>query len=502
MARSHLINPYLLAALVLVCAIGSGARAEQELLKIDINTSLNITYLGWEGWYPGGNTALRENTFSNGIKVAFFHPTDNTVQVGPRGNTNWGAFAGDSIELVDPLSGQGDIACTISYLSPGSYTLTTYHNEWQANSNMNVYQRIDNEPNTLTYSDIPQVHNVPNNEYVIANGAVPLSFTITQPGQEFTSMYITSFNFGLPDPNFADSNSYNVAICGFRLTANNIYAAYGPSPLPDSRIRANTTYNLQWNTPDPYEAGAQRYDLYFTTDPNELTDPGTGDPLFPAGKRLVTYADQSGRMSVACPALTTYTNYYWRVDSYGMKDANPDYKTVGMVWHFDTYNQAPTLELGANQVTVQGRQVTFTAVATDLDELPVGRTITYAWTWQNDPNDPNYTDAFGTYVSPFPATTPSVSFTLDPNDRLTGGGRTYTFNCEVSDGANTSNKDVLVTVYNKSLTNCEVIKKLASYQTAIRSAGDLNDDCITDLRDLSTYVMQWLACKAVNNVCP
>jgi len=138
------------------------------------------------------------------------------------------------MELVDPPAGSGDLALTLRYLSPGNYTLTTYHNEWLANSNMDVYQQIGNDANfaVKTFTNIPQVHHVPNNEYVIANGAVPLTFTIAQPGDTFTSKYITSFNFSNPDPNFADANQYNVAICGFKLVANNIYAAIAPTRFP------------------------------------------------------------------------------------------------------------------------------------------------------------------------------------------------------------------------------------------------------------------------------
>jgi len=139
----------------------------------------------------------------------------------------------------------------------------------------------------------------------------------------------------------------------------------------------------------------------------------------------------------------------------------------------------------------------------------VGYNLTYEWTWRNDPNadpnnpgDPNYGDAFGSHDSPFPATTQSVSFILDPNDAHTGSGRAYTFRCTVSDGENSSYKDIVVACYNDSMTNCEINKKLSNYQTAIRAPGDFNDDCITDMRDLSLYVAQWLACKAIDNVCP
>jgi hypothetical protein len=500
MARSCLINPYLLAALVLVCSLGSGARAGQELLKIDINDSRNITYTGWTGWELPDNDELIENTFDNGIRIAFSSPrnTPSTpIEVGVRGNSYWGSFSGDSVEVIDPPTGWGDLDCVISFLSPGNYTFITYHNEWIAGSNMDVNSLVGPDANDTiqVYHDIPQCHHIPDNEYVIANGAVAIDFNIPQPDTDFRASYITSFNYPV------DQNDRNVAICGFRLIANNIYAAYSASPLPESRIRANTTYNLCWNTPDPYDPGTQRYDLYFTTNPGDLTDTGTGQPLFPASKRLVTYQVQSGRMCIPCPALQTYKDYYWRVDSYGMQGGS-EVRTVGMRWHFDTDNQPPTLDLGENQVSVQGRWVTLTAVSTDLDELPVGRTITYNWIDRTDVNDPNYTDAYPVeYPSPFPTTTPSVSFVLDPNDAHVGTGRTYRYQCTVSDSANTYSREVYVTVYPDTMTYCEVNKKLANYQTAIRSPGDFNDDCLTDFKDISTLALQWLDCTAVDNLC-
>jgi len=68
MLRLRLINPYLLIVSVLCCALSPAAMGvSQEMLKIDINTSLDITYVGWTGWYPGGNATVREYTFDNGI---------------------------------------------------------------------------------------------------------------------------------------------------------------------------------------------------------------------------------------------------------------------------------------------------------------------------------------------------------------------------------------------------------------------------------------------------
>jgi hypothetical protein len=172
---------------------------------------------------------------------------------------------------------------------------------------------------------------------------------------------------------------------------------------------------------------------------------------------------------------------------------------------------------------VQGRTVTLTATATDLDNLPDGRVIKYYWNDRTDVNDVNNTDAFPKtgdpnhpYATPFPIqyspTATSVSFVLDPNDQYTGvSGRRYNFVCIVTDGARNNagvlqsrQASVTVTVYKKTLTNCEVNKKLADYQTAIRSPGDINDDCIVDLKDLSLYVESWLACKSatVHGTCP
>jgi hypothetical protein len=508
MLRPRLINTYFLTALILCGALGRSAiAADRTLLKIDINSSgdaRSVTADGWEGWSisGAGTNGVMSKTFSSGAKVAFVSPwysADTQAPVleaffGPY----YGAFCGDMIRVASPVANQGDIRCTVSNLSPGSYTFKSYHNASvyspALNNLMDVNDRVGTDPWVQRYDNFDQLHFVPSDTLVLADPVV-LNFVITQPGLDYQADYITRGNpTTLTDPNIP-TWARNVGICGFELTSHFIYAAYDPSPLPDSTIRYNTSYNLQWTTPDPYEAGTQYYDLYFTLDSAGLTNGAT-----PAGALLVSHAVQTGAMAYPCPTLAASTNYYWRVDSYGMKDG-VESKTVGMVWHFDTNNQAPTLDLGPNQVTKQGRTVTLNAVATDLDGLPSG-TLTYQWTDRNDANsNANYSDRFGTHASPFPASTPSVSFILDPNDAHVGTGLSCVFRCRASDGTLSTDKDIIVTVYNKSMTNCEINKKLADYQTAVRSKGDFNDDCVTDMKDLSIYVSQWLACKAINNVC-
>jgi hypothetical protein len=504
MLKYWLRNPLLVIALCI--GVASQALAvDQTLLKVDINTNdaRSATLSGWTAWLVtnSGTNGVISNTFANGVKVSFMSPwyaTENTT-LEPFFAPYYGALCGDMIRVTNsPSVNRGDIRCTISNLSPGSYTLKSYHNppaySPTLNNLMDVNDHVGTDPWVKEIDNFNQPILIPNDATVMANPVV-LNFVIPQPGLDYQADYITRDNpTTLTDPNIP-AWSRNVGICGFELISHAIYAAYDPSPLPDSTIRYNTSYNLQWMTPDPYEAGTQYYDLYFTTDSTALANGAT-----PAGALLVSHTVQSGAMSSACPALVASTNYYWRVDTYGMKNG-VEYKTVGAVWHFDTNNQAPVVDLGPNQVTKQGRTVTLTGVATDLDALPLGSSITYKWEVRNDPNtDPNYA---GNYPSgsPFPATTASVSFVLDPNDAHLGTGRTFTYRCTVSDGNKSSYKEILVACYSRSMSNCDVNKKLANYQTAIRSAGDYNDDCVTDLKDMAIYVNQWLACKAVNNVC-
>jgi hypothetical protein len=512
MLRYRLINPYSLTVLVLCCALGPGAlAADQTLLKIDINGDPNITYPGWTGWLVtggGGDTGTQSKTFTNGVKIAFSAPwrtTDNGLYCSAWGNTNWGEFSGDTVTVLStggslPPAHTGDMDMTISFLPPGSYTLTTYHStrteSTYTDNIMDVNDRIGTGAWTRQITHFYQPV-TPNNATCLAHPVV-LNFSLTQP-VDYVARFITS----TVDPN---NYTHDVGIAGFTLVSHAMYGAYGASPQPESTIRYNTSYTLSW-TSDPIEVGdTLTYDVYFSTSRTDLINEA-GVMQEPAAKRIATGI---ATKSTPCPSLAAYTDYYWRVDTWAHQSGSL-VKMYGAVWHFDTKNQEPTVDLGPAQVTVQGRTVTLTAKTTDLDNLPAGRVIKYCWIDRTDVNDANNTHAYSG-TSPFPidysATATSVSFVLDPNDQYTGTGRRYSYVCHVTDGA-TNNAGVLqqrqasitVTVYNKSMTNCEVNKKLGNYQTEIRSTGDFNDDCIVDIKDLSIYINNWLYCKAVDSIC-
>jgi hypothetical protein len=517
MLRYRLINPYSLTALIFCCALGSGAlAADQTLLKIDINASTNITYGtgDWTGWVISGNysglgdssNGIQQHTFTNGIGVALrsaWFTTTTPVYIEGFTNSYWGSFGGDMAEVRDVVANQGDVLMTISYLAPGDYTLKTYHNPRvispALNNLMDVNDKVGDGPWVRRIDNFEQTNWVPNNDIVLANPCT-LNFTIPQPDTDYTVRYNTSFKVKtLTDPNVPDNWLRNVGICGFELISHAIRAAYGASPAPESRIRYNTTYNLSWLAPDPFTVGdTLHYDVYFATSSAALKDAGTGDPLFPAGNLLAGYTTAT---TLACPALTARTNYYWRVDTYGLQNG-VEVKTVGALWHFDTNNQPPTLDLGPAQVSFPGRTISMSATSTDLDLLgkPDGAVITYKWQDRNDDvNDPNYKGRYGANINPFPTTTQSVSFVLDPNTTIVGTGRSYKFRCIASDGDKSTTVDINVFVAYE--TRCQLVKHLGDYYTKFKSPGDFNDDCITDLRDLSLYVSEWLGCKAVNNIC-
>lgn len=524
MLRSCLINPYSLTALIFCCALGSGAMAaDQTLLKIDINSSANVTYADWEGWIMTGTgtDGVQSKTFSNGIKVGFVCPWYTTaapVYVEGFSKPYYGALCGDMAALRDPAINQGDITMTISYLAPGDYTLKTYHNPEVTNPATNnlvdVNDRIGTGAWTRQVTDFDQPHQIPSDPVVLAN-PVTLNFTIPQVNTDYQAAYVTSFKHRtVTDPNVPTDWIRRVGICGFELIAHNIRAAYGPNPVPESRIRWNTTYSLSWSAPDPYTPGDTLvYDVYFTTNAADLTAP-SGDPNFPAGRLVATGTTSTTVPYAMLTPLVPGTDYYWRVDTWGLQGGILT-RTVGMVWHFDTDNQAPTLNLGLAQVSFPGRTITLNAVATDLDELPAGRTITYTWTYRytaggsGDPNaDPNYDDV-KTLPDPL-GTTASVSFVLDPNAAHVGTGRSYSFRCVVTDGDNDTTKDTSVFIANE--TRCQLVKHLSNYYNsftadgvvypAVKSAGDFNDDCITDFKDMAIYANSWLVCQAVNSVCP
>jgi hypothetical protein len=67
----------------------------------------------------------------------------------------------------------------------------------------------------------------------------------------------------------------------------------------------------------------------------------------------------------------------------------------------------------------------------------------------------------------------------------------YVFQLEAFDGEYTSSDTVTINVYNDS---CQAAKSLSDY---VPLAGDVNEDCMVDLRDLALMAANWLKDNAL-----
>jgi hypothetical protein len=228
----------------------------------------------------------------------------------------------------------------------------------------------------------------------------------------------------------------------------NLYPASNPSPANGSTVDTSTATVLSWANPAPRQAGDTiKCDVYFGTD---STMPGTNTKV--VSKQAVN--------SVNVGMLASNQNYYWRVDCYDPAGSGPEIKTEGMVWHFTTTNQAPSVDAGTKKtvwLAPSSIAVPMDATVTD-DGFPLPSNVTYAWTVDSGPATPSF--------SPSSAVeNPTVTFTV---------AGTYILRLTADDGEKDAYDTVKIRVYNPGDTGIVAYWKLdeTSGTTAYDSSGN------------------------------
>lgn len=232
------------------------------------------------------------------------------------------------------------------------------------------------------------------------------------------------------------------------MVEQDVYSASNPNPANGSTVDTSSAVTLSWTNPAPrYSGDTIKCDVYFGTD---STMPGTNTKI--VSKQAVN--------SVNVGMLSSNKDYYWRVDCYDPAGSGPEIKTEGMVWHFTTTNQAPSVDAGPKQTIwkVSGSAVTaMNATVTD-DGFPLPPNITYAWTVDSGPATPSF--------SPSNAVEdPTITFTV---------AGTYILRLTANDGEKSAYDTVKIKVYNEGDTGTVAYWKLdeTSGTTAYDSSGN------------------------------
>jgi hypothetical protein len=108
-------------------------------------------------------------------------------------------------------------------------------------------------------------------------------------------------------------------------SVNSSYGASNPVPADGAlNLIPFEVTALSWNRPAPRHTGETILcDVWFGTDPNM---PGTNTKIL----------NKQDANSVAISSLASHQDYYWRVDCYDPDGADPEIKSEGQTWTFNT----------------------------------------------------------------------------------------------------------------------------------------------------------------------
>ena len=229
---------------------------------------------------------------------------------------------------------------------------------------------------------------------------------------------------------------------------------FEPDPATESTVSSRVN-ELSWMLPNSsLPGGVVDCDVYFGTDPVVENNP-----------KIVS------RQAVESVAVTLapMTDYYWAIDVYDASISATQPVFLGPVFTFDTNNQPPDANAGADVDTwIEGTQKIVQLDGIVLDDEPT----TLVWTIISEPNDAN------------PAQI-SDPLAANPTVMLKELGA-YTLQLEASDGELSDTDTVQIVLYADS---CEHARNQPDFA---RLPGDTNDDCVVDFLDLANLGMSWL----------
>lgn len=268
--------------------------------------------------------------------------------------------------------------------------------------------------------------------------------------------WITAYDSGYGTPRL----DYDVTNKG----KTTLKADYLLNPRPPNRSSVPVSFNLlQWTLLDPnLPTGVVTCDVYFGTNPDVEANP----------KVVIRQAVESVSVTLALQKT-----YYWALDIYDSSVSTTVPVHLSPVLTFNTNNQPPIVNAGAD-------------VSTWLEE-GVARTVNLDATVTDDGMLSPYTVLWTVVSEPTAgAAVIGTANLVDTSVTLAAVGQ-YVLKLAAFDGEYTSSDTVTINVYNDS---CEAAKSLPDY---VPLAGDLNADCMVDLRDFAVMAANWLENNAL-----
>ena len=229
---------------------------------------------------------------------------------------------------------------------------------------------------------------------------------------------------------------------------------FEPDPPTGSTVSVHLN-QLGWTLPNPsLPGGIVDCDVYFGTNPNVENNP-----------KIVS------RQAVESVAVTLspMTSYYWAIDVYDSNISATQPIFLGPVFTFDTNNQPPDANAGADIETwIEGDKKFVQLEGIVNDDEPT----TLIWTVVAEPNQANPAQ-----ISDPQSANPTVTL------KELGA---YTLQLEANDGELIDTDTIRIVLYADS---CEHARNQPDF---VRLPGDTNDDCKVDFLDLANLGMSWL----------
>ncbi len=363
-----------------------------QLLSVDINGSVrsDVTAPGFTGWYLtsdlSGDQRTAQHSFTNFVytydpdsglpvstnigsviqcKLAQTYPTnvDSTVflkadyankdgnETSPDPNVGWRLsmdgcrvhWKDDAIPVDQYYTTGGAFSLTISNLSAGVHTITTYHNDYYAKQPPVAWHGTNTLSKCIiSVNGIPMYTNVPT---VYATNDSKCGFAFFTITNSFDGQPVV-LNFDPDHSSVLDC----VVLNGFEIdrpsppgtTASAIFPVAGDehafanndAPLPGT---ANSGYlTLKWQ---PAGFAISNY-VYFGTVQSAVLNATTASPEF----KLASAATPGGTNTMDVTNLNSALTYYWRVDQLDVANGQTNL-VKGTVWKFRTRHMAfPTAE--------------------------------------------------------------------------------------------------------------------------------------------------------------
>lgn len=228
---------------------------------------------------------------------------------------------------------------------------------------------------------------------------------------------------------------------------------FDPDPFDGGNLGPGSQV-LQWTLPDPNIAGeVVTCDVLFGTDPNVTANPKIVD-----GQALES----------AGVTLAANQEYYWQIKTY----SNGVSYIEGPVFTFDTYNLPPLVDAGDGDTWLPEsgpRLYTTSPIVGDDGRIDP---LTYQWTILDDAND----------LNPAGFIDPTIKNAVIELKEVGD----YELQLEAYDGQYTVSDTVVITVYPDACTHA------AAQPEFEWILGDINKDCLVDLKDFVDLASTWL----------